>query len=172
MQLKFPSKMNGKSVIMSNRLVIVVVILFVIVPSALEASSNNGLMTKALIDAWSEKLYSYKVKSGIFPNNEIGLLSLCDKQKHDCLERPKDVWQNEFIYIYPPKFGGKDFDLYSLGKNGIDEFGKGDDITNWSELSTIHYYPAKLIVALAGFVSILIVLFIFIFKLRRRPRGP
>ncbi|MEW8070080.1 MAG: type II secretion system protein GspG [Candidatus Thiodiazotropha sp.] len=44
---------------------------------------------------------------------------------------PRDAWLNHFIYIYPPIFGDKDFDLYSPGPNGIDEQGKGDDIVNW-----------------------------------------
>ncbi|TGN99905.1 hypothetical protein PN36_32030 [Candidatus Thiomargarita nelsonii] len=42
-----------------------------------------------------------------------------------------DAWGNLFIYVVKEK--GEKFLLYSVGKNGIDEFGKGDDILLESE---------------------------------------
>ncbi|MCP5198052.1 MAG: type II secretion system protein GspG [Gammaproteobacteria bacterium] len=42
-----------------------------------------------------------------------------------------DPWENNYIYFYPAKYGNSEYDLYSVGPNGIDEHGLGDDITNW-----------------------------------------
>ncbi len=43
---------------------------------------------------------------------------------------PVDVWGNNIIYRYPPKCGKIDaqYELYSTGKNGVDECLGGDDV--------------------------------------------
>ncbi len=42
---------------------------------------------------------------------------------------PIDPWGNEYKYRYPPS-QGKDYDLYSLGPDGVEGT---DDITNWKK---------------------------------------
>ena len=42
-----------------------------------------------------------------------------------------DQWGQPFIYNEPAIYGSAQFDLYSVGPNGIDENGQGDDISNW-----------------------------------------
>lgn len=59
---------------------------------------------------------------------------------------PKDIgddaWGHKFIYIFPAKYGTLEFDLYSRGANGEDEYGHGDDITNWNGFNVWYYwYP-------------------------------
>jgi hypothetical protein len=40
-----------------------------------------------------------------------------------------DKWGHPYVYIYPGKFYKSEFDLYSVGPNGVDEGGKsGDDV--------------------------------------------
>jgi general secretion pathway protein G len=43
-------------------------------------------------------------------------------------EVPKDPWNREFRYEYPAKRSKADFDVYSLGKDGVDS---EDDFGNW-----------------------------------------
>jgi len=42
-----------------------------------------------------------------------------------------DAWGNPFVYNAPAILGSAQFDLYSVGPNGIDEGGAGDDDANW-----------------------------------------
>jgi hypothetical protein len=49
-----------------------------------------------------------------------------------------DTWNNPFVYHLLP--GAKGYVLYSRGANGIDEFGRGDDITvEWKEFTCEQY---------------------------------
>ena len=41
----------------------------------------------------------------------------------------RDYWGHELVYRFPSARPEAVFDLYSVGPNGIDESGKGDDIT-------------------------------------------
>jgi len=45
---------------------------------------------------------------------------------------PKDGWQNALIYNNPAELGGRHYDLYSMGANGVDDRGEGDDIVAWA----------------------------------------
>lgn len=42
-----------------------------------------------------------------------------------------DGWGRPFRYAYPGEHNPAFFDLYSVGPNGVDENGNGDDIGNW-----------------------------------------
>lgn len=42
-----------------------------------------------------------------------------------------DGWGNPIQYVYPGVYNPEQFDFYSFGQNGIDEFGAGDDIGSW-----------------------------------------
>jgi len=43
-------------------------------------------------------------------------------------EIPKDPWNREFRYTYPAKRSKAEFDVFSLGKDGVES---ADDIGNW-----------------------------------------
>jgi hypothetical protein len=43
----------------------------------------------------------------------------------------QDSWGQSLVYLYPAVHGEELFDLYSIGVNGIDEGGGGDDISNF-----------------------------------------
>ena len=49
----------------------------------------------------------------------------------DDMKEMIDPWGNAFRYIYPPSENQNTYDLYSLGPNGINENGAGDDVNNW-----------------------------------------
>jgi Type II secretion system (T2SS), protein G len=42
-----------------------------------------------------------------------------------------DSWGRDIRYRVPGRHDANDFDLYSVGENGLDEDGAGDDIGNW-----------------------------------------
>lgn len=52
---------------------------------------------------------------------------------------PVDPWRRPYIYIYPAKYGTKQFDLYSWGADGKDDFGLVDDISNWRGFDNSYY---------------------------------
>ena len=83
------------------------------------------------------EIYFFDLKS--FPSTEQGLQVLLGKQMS---RLPKDAWGNDYKYIYPSVYGNKKFDLYSFGKNGIDEHGQLDDISNWRGVDR-EFYPRK-----------------------------
>ena len=43
-------------------------------------------------------------------------------------EVPKDAWNQELRYVYPAKRSNSDYDVFSLGKDGVES---ADDIGNW-----------------------------------------
>ena len=46
-----------------------------------------------------------------------------------------DPWGNDYVY----RLDGNDFDIYSIGRNGIDEFKEGDDV-----ILEDKYYPCDI----------------------------
>ena len=43
---------------------------------------------------------------------------------------PVDGWGHPLVYRCPGQFG--DFDVYSIGADGVDDEGEGDDVTSWA----------------------------------------
>jgi general secretion pathway protein G len=76
----------------------------------------------------------YELDNGDFPSTEEGLSALLNKPSSAAnwngpyLERnPLDPWNREYKYRYPGEHR-PDFDLYSLGRDGVES---DDDVTNW-----------------------------------------
>ncbi|MDD4957069.1 MAG: type II secretion system major pseudopilin GspG [Candidatus Omnitrophica bacterium] len=80
----------------------------------------------------------YELDNGSFPATEQGLKSLLEKPRTPPMPRNwsgpyvegknlMDPWGREYMYRYPGSHG-TDYDLYSLGKNGVDD---ETNITNW-----------------------------------------
>ncbi len=77
----------------------------------------------------------YELDNGNFPNTQEGLSALLTKPTSaknwngPYLERkPIDPWGKEYGYKSPGDHRKTDYDLYSLGKDGIES---ADDVTNW-----------------------------------------
>ncbi len=71
------------------------------------------------------------------PTSEQGLNALVERPDSEPVperwtqlleEVPKDPWNNEFRYEFPAKRSKSEYDVYSLGKDGIES---DDDIGNW-----------------------------------------
>jgi len=80
----------------------------------------------------------YELDNGRYPTTEQGLAALAVKPS-DFAEgsnwngpylkkEPKDPWGKSYQYKYPATHEGKDYDLYSLGLDGIES---DDDVANW-----------------------------------------
>jgi len=76
----------------------------------------------------------YELDNGKYPpalDELISNVSSAPKWKGPYLKkRPVDPWGNPYQYRIPSQHG-KDYDLYSFGRNGAE--GGGDDIANWDE---------------------------------------
>lgn len=92
------------------------------------------------IEFLETSIYNFKNDVGRFPTQDEGLKSLIMLEKNihnwkgpyiNKLNLPLDSWGHEYIYLFPSKYGSKEYDLYSYGEDGVDQYGLGDDITNW-----------------------------------------
>ena len=126
-------------------IMLVVVIIGMLVTLALGKFSGTGERaridtTKAMIaGTLRTALGLYEMENGSFPTTEQGLKALMEKPTsepipkawHSYLESktpPKDPWNHDYIYIYPGTHNTDGYDLYSLGKDGVES---EDDIRNW-----------------------------------------
>ncbi|HOW42505.1 MAG TPA: type II secretion system major pseudopilin GspG [Candidatus Omnitrophota bacterium] len=98
----------------------------------------RGTAAKADIDAnIATALKLYELDNGEFPSTSEGLSALVTKSssannwKGPYLEKgkvPLDPWGREYKYKSPGDHRTQDYDLYSLGKDGVES---ADDIKNW-----------------------------------------
>jgi len=86
----------------------------------------------------------YKLDNGVYPSTEQGLQALVEQPAAGVIpknyreggylehkEVPKDPWDNAYLYLSPGEHG--DFDLYSLGADGVrGGEGKDADIESWN----------------------------------------
>ena len=82
----------------------------------------------------------YEVDNGRYPSTEQGLAALLQKPtsppspknwKGPYLEQePLDPWRKPYVYRYPGSHPPRDYNLYSMGPDGVDG---NDDITNWQQ---------------------------------------
>jgi hypothetical protein len=59
----------------------------------------------------------------------------------DNLVPPMDQWNQPLRYRVPGKHGP--FDLYSIGKDGVDDAGQRDDISNWAGINEGYYWKSQ-----------------------------
>jgi general secretion pathway protein G len=91
--------------------------------------------TRARIGIVGNALIQFRQETGRFPTTEEGLQVLMDaQQKTGKLLRviPDDGWGKQLVYKATEGSKGELFLLYSIGPNGIDDGGSGDDINYWS----------------------------------------
>jgi general secretion pathway protein G len=83
-------------------------------------------ITKAFIqlDLFRETLAWYRRDHGDFPSTSVGLDALVASSYLDHI--PSDPWNNPYVYRY--ESGSETYQLYSIGVNGVDEHGDGDDV--------------------------------------------
>lgn len=79
----------------------------------------------------------YELDNGVLPTTEEGLdvfrsapASAVDWQGPYLDKKPKDPWGREYQYKSPGVHRTYDYDLFSLGRDGVES---QDDIVNWEE---------------------------------------
>ncbi|MDD5408588.1 MAG: type II secretion system major pseudopilin GspG [Candidatus Omnitrophica bacterium] len=138
--------MKAKSAFTLIELMLVVIIIGVLGAMVLPRLAGRSEQAKAAV-AKSDinaniatALDLYELDNGRYPTTEQGLAALTTKPG-DLSEganwngpylkkEPKDPWGKDYQYKYPSTHEGVDYDLYSLGADGIES---DDDIGNWKK---------------------------------------
>ena len=71
----------------------------------------------------------YEIDNGSYPESLDTLMEKKEGKGPYLKKRAIDPWGHPYKYVYPGTHG--DYDLYSFSKDGVDNNGEGDDITNW-----------------------------------------
>lgn len=101
----------------------------------------RAVAAQADIANLSQALKVYKIDNFAYPTSDQGLPALVSKPTQPPIPNnyknsgyidalPKDPWGQDYIYLSPGQHG--DFDLYSLGADGVTG-GEGEnaDVTSW-----------------------------------------
>lgn len=77
----------------------------------------------------------YELDNGNYPSSEEGLNALLNKPSSAVSwngpyleKKPVDPWGRDYKYKCPGDHRANDYDLYSLGKDGVES---ADDVKNW-----------------------------------------
>lgn len=122
-------------------LMLVVIIIGALVAMVMPRLTGRGEQARAAAAEADIKaniataLKLYELDCGSFPSTEDGLKALLNKPasagnwKGPYLEKsPVDPWGREYKYKCPGDHRTADYDLYSLGKDGVES---ADDVKNW-----------------------------------------
>ncbi len=131
-------KSSGFTLLEVMVVVVIIAIMAAAVGPKLLASIGTASKKRAVTDIASieSTLKLYKAENYVYPSTDQGLEALINKPSGDPTPKnwraymdktPMDPWENPYKYLSPGSHG--DFDLYSLGPDGIQS---EDDITNWS----------------------------------------
>ncbi|KPK96492.1 MAG: hypothetical protein AMJ95_13990 [Omnitrophica WOR_2 bacterium SM23_72] len=131
-------KRKGFTLIELMLVVIIIGALVAMVMPRLTGRSEQARASAATADVranMATALKLYELDNGNFPTTEEGLDALVNKPgsakkwNGPYLERkPIDPWGREYKYKCPGDHRPWDYDLYSLGKDGVES---EDDVTNW-----------------------------------------
>ena len=130
---------SGFTLIELMLVVIIIGALVAMVMPRLAGRGEQARVAAARADIMSNiatGLKLYELDNGEFPTTDEGLNALLVKPasaganwKGPYLEKkPIDPWSREYKYKCPGEHRTADYDLYSLGKDGIES---DDDVKNW-----------------------------------------
>ncbi|MBN1411099.1 MAG: type II secretion system protein GspG [Spirochaetales bacterium] len=116
-----------------------IIIFFTLLFNACRPSIDYTRARRCIADISSLKtaLVMYAMENNFqYPGTNIGLKVLV--KYLDGTSVAADPWGHAYVYISPGVNPDRPYDLYSIGKNGIDEKGNGDDITSWGEVPSVY----------------------------------
>ena len=127
-------------------LVIIGLLVSIVAPNVLDrADDARAQKVVADFSTISTALKLYRLDNFSYPTSEQGLEALVNKPSIDPLptnwkkggyleESPKDPWGRPYLYLSPAEFSEHDFDLYSLGADGITGGEEQNaDLGNWEK---------------------------------------
>jgi len=131
-------KRKGFTLIELMLVVVIIGALVAMVMPRLTGRSEQARVSAAIADVranMATALKLYELDNGYYPTTEEGLDALLSNPgsaknwNGPYLERkPLDPWGREYKYKCPGDHRRSDYDLYSLGKDGVES---EDDVTNW-----------------------------------------
>jgi general secretion pathway protein G len=127
-------KLNKKGFTLVELMIVVVVIatLVAMVMPRLAGKTDQAKRAAAKADIEANiasGLDLYEADNGTFPESIDVLLQKKDGKGPYLKKRAIDPWGHPYKYTFPGTHG--DYDLYSFGRDGVDNNGEGDDIANW-----------------------------------------
>ncbi len=126
------SKISGFTLVELMIVIVIIGTLVAMVMPRLAGKTDQAKRAAAQADIEvniASGLDLYEVDNGSFPDNLEILLEKKDRKGPYLKKRPIDPWGHPYKYVHPGVHG--DYDLYSFGKDGVDNNGEGDDLTNW-----------------------------------------
>lgn len=99
-----------------------------------QINRSEATTAKAQIDAIDKSLQAYRIDMGRFPDANEGLAALVKGDAGDARwhgpylkgDLPNDPWGMPYQYRIPGQQPGRDYDLFSFGRDRV-EGGSGDD---------------------------------------------
>lgn len=134
------TKKSGFTLVELMLVVIIIGVLVAMVMPRLTGRSEEARIGVAKADvevSIATALKLYEMDNGVFPSTDEGLDALlaapasAKNWKGPYLEKkPLDPWGKPYQYKSPGTHRTYDYDLYSLGRDGIES---QDDVVNWSQ---------------------------------------
>lgn len=132
------NKTGGFTLIELMLVIVIIGALVAMVMPRLAGRGEQARVTAARTDIQANiatALKLYELDNGAYPTTEEGLAALLNKPASagrwngPYLEKkPVDPWGKEYKYKSPGEHRIADYDLSSLGKDGVES---ADDVTNW-----------------------------------------
>jgi general secretion pathway protein G len=129
---KSAGRLKGSSFANTALVINIIIILLSIIPIYSPHGDARGHLAKIQIAEFEQTLEAYAEDNSSLPTNEQGLEALIsDKGKGPYLKKglPNDPWGRPYRYRNPGVRNPGSYDLWSLGKDGIE--GTSDDIANY-----------------------------------------
>lgn len=141
-----------------------------------DAWSSTASKTHYKIKSAERMVEEYRQNTGKLPDSGNPWSTLRqDPQSilHDLPDLTIDSWKRELVYQAPGRHG--DFDIYSVGPDGIDDHGQKDDVSSWAGVNDGYHWKefwplGRGILIAASVLSFLI--FLYRRKIPRALGGP
>lgn len=116
-------------------------LMWILVPHSAEAWSSVASKTYSQIKLAGMLVEEHRQDSGKLPDARNCWDSIRKKSQSVSPGQPDpfiDSWKRELVYRAPGLHG--DFDIYSVGADGIDDKGEKDDISDWNGVNDGYYW--------------------------------